>query len=130
VRSGLGILLLGLLATGMGCARLFPEGAPPVNTPSEVKRVTFEVVARDGRCAPSVLAADREGRAVLLTFQVTSVGRSSFFLIPGVGIRKEVPADRTLDISWLADRSGVFEYACTTGRFIGPLTPTGKLAVK
>jgi hypothetical protein len=130
VRSGLGILLLGLLAMGTGCARLFPEGAPPASIPSNARRVSFEVVARDGRCEPSVLAADREGRAILITFQVTTVGRAHFFLIPGVGIRKEVPANSSLEISWLADRSGVHEYACTTGRVIGPLTPTGKLAVK
>jgi len=123
------VVLLGLLSM-TGCARLMPENLPRAAMPADVPHVRFEIVAQGGRCTPSVLAADRQGRAVVLTFQVTSVDRAHFFLVPGASIRKEIPANTRVEISWLADRSGVHEYACTSGRWIGPLTPTGKLAVK
>lgn len=123
------LVLVGVL-TLTGCARLMPENQPRSTVPTDVPHVRFEIVAQDGRCTPAVLAADRQGRAVVLTFLVTSVDRAHFFLVPGAKIRKEVPANTRVEVTWLADRSGVHEYACTSGRWIGPLTATGKLAVK
>jgi hypothetical protein len=119
------MLALVLLAA---CGRL--EQTPPATVAGEVKRVTFEVVARDNRCEPGVLATDREGRAVLVTFQVVSVGKAHLFLVPDLGIRREVPAGTRLDIPVLADRSGIYRYACASFRWIGPLTATGKLAIR
>jgi hypothetical protein len=84
------------------CGRL--ERTPPATTAGEVKRVTFEVVARGNRCEPEVLAADREGRSVLLTFQVVSAEKSHLFLVPDLGVRREVPAGTRVDIPVLADR--------------------------
>jgi hypothetical protein len=106
------------------------ERTPPASVAGEVKRVTFEVVARDNRCEPEVLAADREGRAVLVTFQVVSVGKSHLFVAPDLGIRREVPAGTRVEIPVLADRSGIYRYACTSFRWIGPLTAAGKLAIR
>jgi len=88
------------------------------------------VVARENRCEPSVMAADRGGRAAILTFQVTSVGKDHFFLIPGLGVRQNVPAGTTAAIQVLAGRSGVYDVACTSQRWIGPFATTGKLAIK
>jgi hypothetical protein len=121
-------LLVALLATG--CSWLFGEHVPPSQTSTEVKRVSFQIVARGGRCEPAVLAADREGGPLLIVFDVTSVGGDHFFLVPDVGIRKLVPAGTRLEIPYLAQRSGVFEIACTSARLITPFTRTGKLAIK
>jgi heme/copper-type cytochrome/quinol oxidase subunit 2 len=76
------------------------------------------------------MAVDREGRAVLLTFRVTSVGKEHVFLIPDLSVRRRIPADSQVDIQLLADRSGIYEYACTSRPWIGPFATTGKLAVK
>jgi hypothetical protein len=121
-------LLAALLATG--CSRLFGEYVPPSLTATKVKQVSFQITARDGRCEPAVLAADREGGPLLIVFEVTSMGGDYFFLVSEVGIRKLVPADTRVDIPYLADRSGIFEIACTSSRIMTPLTRTGKLAIK
>jgi len=120
--------LVALLATG--CGSLFGEHVPSSATSQEVKRVTFQIVARDGRCEPAVLAADREGRGLLVVFTVTSVGGDHYFLVSDVGIRKLVPAGTQAEISYLADRSGIFDMACTSSRIMTPLTAKGKLAIK
>jgi hypothetical protein len=122
------VFLATLLATG--CGSLFGEHVPPSATSQEVKRVTFQIVARDGRCEPAVLAADREGRGLLIVFEVTSVGGDHFFLVSGVGIRKVVPAGTQVTIPYLADRSGIFDIACTSSRLMTPFTAKGKLAIK
>jgi len=113
-----------------GCGRLFAERVPPASAPEGVPRVTFEVVARDNRCEPAVLAADREGRAILITFKVTSVGKAHFFLIPDLGIRVAIPAGTEVSIPVLVERSGIFRYGCTGSRWLTPLASKGKLAVK
>ena len=120
--------LLALLVLLAGCARTAPAPPPPV--PADVKKVTFEVVARDNRCEPSVLALDREGRGILVAFQVTSVGKSHQFLIPGLKLRRAVPAGTRVEIPVFVERSGIYEYACAGSRWIGPFTATGKLAIK
>jgi heme/copper-type cytochrome/quinol oxidase subunit 2 len=113
-----------------GCARWFPEHTPVMVTPAEVKRYAFDVVARENRCEPSVLAVDREGRAVILTFQVASIGKEHYFLIPDLGVRVSVPAGTTATVQVLADRSGIYDLACNSQRWIGPFATEGKLAIK
>jgi len=98
--------------------------------PPDAKRVLFEVVARNNRCEPSVMAVDREGRAALITFQVSSVGKEHVFVIPGLFVRRRIPAGSREDIQVLADRSGIYEYACNNQPWIGPFAVTGKLAIK
>jgi hypothetical protein len=97
---------------------------------AEAKRIEFDVVARDNRCEPAVLALDREGRAVQIVFRVTSVGREHRFLIPGLGVRQTVRADTTVEVPVVAEESWIYEYACTSLPWIGPMTSTGKLAIK
>jgi hypothetical protein len=130
VTNRVGVLIaLGALLFG-GCAGGAKDSVSPATIPADMRRITFEVVARNGRCEPSVLAADREGRSLLITFQVTSRERPHYFLLPRAGIRTEVPAGATVEIPWVAERSEILEYACASGRWILPLTPTGKLAIK
>ena len=121
--------LSALLLAG-GCGWLFPDHTYSVLRPADARQVTVEVVARDNRCEPAVLAVDREGRAVLITFQVTSVGKEHVFLIPDLAMRRRIPADSRADVEMLADRSGIYEYACNSQPFIGPFVTTGKLAIK
>jgi hypothetical protein len=126
------MLIVGLagILLAAGCARLFPDRTPVMVTPAEVKRHTFEVVARENRCEPSMLAVDREGRAAILTFQVTSIGKEHFFLIPDLYVRVKIPAGTTATVQVLADRSGIYELACNSQRWIGPFATEGKLAIK
>ena len=130
IRVQVWFLTLMMVALSMGCASLFADRAPTATAPADVKRVTYEIVARDNRCEPSVLAADREGRAILITFQVTSVGKQHKFLIPDLNIRTTVPDGTMVTIPVLADRSGIYKYACTGLSWIGPFDAKGRLAVK
>lgn len=122
----LGIVLV-LLA---GCGRLFAERVPPASAPADVKRAAFEVVARDNRCEPGILAADREGRAILITFKVTSVGKAHYFLIPDLGVRVAIPAGTEVSVPVLVVRSGIYAYGCTGIRWLTPLAAKGKLAIR
>ncbi len=116
-----------LLAAGCG---LLADKPLPGSMPAQLKQITFEIVAQGGHCQPSVLAADREGRSILITFQVTSVGKSHRFLIPDLGVRTTVPAGTQVTIPVVADRGGIFDYACTWSPWITPVTAKGKLAIK
>jgi Cupredoxin-like domain len=124
-----GLMTMTLLSAG--CGRLFKDHLAEGTAPADVKRVTFEIVARDNRCEPAVLAADRDGRSIRITFQVTSVGKPHVFQIPDLEIRQTIPADSQIAIPVIADRSGVYAYACNSVPWINPLlTSTGKLAIK
>lgn len=127
-RLGFLAVLAGLVLGG--CGGFLSERAPRASAPSDMRRIVFEIVAQNGRCEPSVLAADRDGRALLITFQVTGSDRPYYFVVPGADIRKEIPVNTRVEIPWIADRSGIHEYACTSNRWITPFTPTGKLAIK
>jgi hypothetical protein len=113
-----------------GCGSLFADKVPRASAPPDVKRVTFEIVARDNRCEPSVLAADRQGGALLITFQVTSVGKQHVFLIPDLNVRMTIPADSQVSIPLVAEFSGIFKYGCTGLAWLGPFDAKGKLAIK
>lgn len=130
MRRVLPFILISLLLPAGGCGTLFGNRGGDPLVPAEAKKITFEVVAQDNRCEPSVLAADRGGRALAITLQVTSVGKEHTFLIPALNIRQAVAAQTTVSIPVAADRSGIYEYACTNLPWIGPLTPSGKLAIK
>lgn len=129
LRNGaVAILVAGLLVPG--CSGMFADRMPDTVNPAEARQVTIEMLARDNRCEPAVVAVDRQGRAAMITFQVSSVGKEHVFLIPDLSVRRRVPADGRVEIQILADRSGVYEYACTSQPWIGPFATTGKLAVK
>ena len=126
-------MFAGVLVLAAGCGRLFGDRVPLATMPQDIRRVTFEIVARENRCEPSVLAVDRQGRAILIMFQVTSVGKQHVFLIPDLGIRKRIPAGAQVSVPVLAERSGIFQYGCTGSTFfgtLGPLDSKGKLAIK
>ncbi len=123
-------LALGMMVLLMGCGRLFADRTPSANAPAGVKRVTFEIVARGNRCEPAILAVDREGGAILITFQVTSVGKQHVFLISDLDVRMTVPDGMLVLIPVLADRSGIYEVVCTGLPWIGFFDTKGKLAIK
>jgi hypothetical protein len=120
-----------LLIAAMLLAACSRVQAPPAGSlPNNVKRIAFEVVARENRCEPTVLAVDREGGAVVMDFQVTSVGKNHVFLIPDLGVLKWVSAGTRLEFPVLVERSGIHDFACTSYSWIGPFTNRGKLAIK
>ena len=126
-RWTLGLVLVFRIA--VGCAFL-PENIPKVMAPDDVKRITFEIVARNSHCEPAVVAADREGRSLLISFKVNSVGKDHWFIIPDLYVRKMVPAGTEMTIPVVAEWSGIFEFGCTGLRWLGPLDSKSKLAIK
>ncbi len=126
-RAGVRVMVLVLAA---GCGRLLAETTPRATAPDDVRRVTFEIVARDSRCEPAVLAADREGRSLLINFKVNSVGKQHWFIIPDLGVRKTIPAGNEVTIPVVVEQSGIYEYGCTGLRWLGPLDSKGKLAIR
>lgn len=123
-------VLAGVLLLLTGCGRWFADRTPRGTAPPELKRISLEIVARDNRCEPSVLAADREGRAILITFQVTSVGKQHVFQIPELEVRKTIPAGTQVSIPVIVDRSGVYDFGCTSFAWMTPLDSKGRLAIK
>lgn len=123
------VIVLGVVLAA-GCGSMFADRVPRASVPPDVKRATFEIVARDNRCEPSVLAADRQGGALLITFQVTSVGKQHVFLIPDLYIRVTIPADSQVSIPVIAESSGIYQYGCTGLAWLGPLDAKGKLAIR
>jgi len=128
-RQRAGVLVM-VLALAAGCGRLFADKTPKATAPDDVKRVTFEIVARDNRCEPVVLAADREGRALLMVFKVKSVAKQHVFLIPDLGVRTTIPGGTEVTIPVVAEWSGIFEYGCTGLKWLGPFDSKGKLAIR
>jgi hypothetical protein len=122
--------LAGVTLLAVGCGRIFRDRLPEGSAPAELKHLTFDIVARDNRCEPAVLAADREGRAILITFQVTSAGKSHIFQIPDLDVRMRIPEGTQVAIPVVADRAGIYAYACNSVPWIGLLTAAGKLAIK
>jgi len=121
--------LLPILAIS-GCASLFPEISPLAGAPSEAKRLSFTMVARNYRCEPSVIAVDREGRSALVKVTIRSEGVRHIFSIPDLGIRRYLQPGQEATVEFLAERSGVFDFGCTRFPLITPLDHKGKLAIK
>lgn len=121
--------LLPILAI-TGCASLFPDTSPPAGAPSEAKRLSFTIVARNYRCEPSVIAVDREGKSALVKVTIRSEGARQVFSIPDLGIRRFLQPGQEVTVEFLAERSGVFDFGCTRFPLITPLDYKGKLAIK
>ncbi len=123
-------MLVVLVLLMAGCSWILPEHTPTARGPEDLKRITFEIVARGKHCEPAVLAADRQGGALLLVFKVNSVGQPHWFIAPNLGIRKLIPANSEVEIPLVVEWSGIFEYGCTGLRWLGPTDSKGKLAIK
>jgi len=123
-------LLFILMALAVSCARLFPERVPSVKAPSGIRQVSFEIIARDYACHPSVIAVDREGRSVLITLTFKSQGKRHVILIPAGGVRKHLEPGEKLTVEFVADRSGIYKFGCTRFPFLTPFSKKGKLAIK
>lgn len=119
----------------VGCGKvfpLFPDQFPLLRAGEGMKEATFHIVAKDYACDPSVLAIDRDGRAVKVILTVASVGKEHTFNIPDLDIRRTVPAGEESTIQFVADRSGIYEFGCSRfpALWMNPLEQRGKLAIK
>lgn len=123
-------LLFILMALAVSCASLFPERVPSVKAPSGIRHVSFEVIARDYACHPSVIAVDREWRSVLITLTFKSVGKRHVILIPAGGVRKYLEPGEKFTVEFVADRSGIYKFGCARFPLLTPLSKNGKLAIK
>ena len=131
MRPGKGVwLCLPLIVAMIGCGGLFPETSPPTGAPTDVKRLSFALVARNHRCEPSVMAVDRGGRSALVRVTIRSEGARHVFSIPDFGIRRYLEPGQEATVEFLAERSGIFSFGCTRYPLITPLDHKGKLAVR
>ncbi len=128
--AGLAMLLAAACQTKV--FPLFPDGAPSLRAGEGLQEAKFRIVAKDYTCEPKVIALDRDGRAMKVSFTVTSVGREHIFSIPDLNIRRTIPAGQESTIEFVADRSGIFEYGCSRfpSLWMNPLESRGKLAIK
>lgn len=113
-----------------GCTSFFPEISPPAGIPTEAKRLSVAMIARDYRCDPSVIAVDREGRSALVKVTIRSDGARHIFSIPDLDVRRYIEPGEEVTVEFLAERSGVFKYGCTRFPWVGPFDHKGKLAIK
>ena len=123
------LLWVGVALVLCGCS-LFRDQNPAMFSPAEAKKADIDILARNNRCEPTVIAADRSGGALMITFRVTSVGKDHVFVFPAANIRRTVREGETLDIPFTAVYSCVYEIACTSFRWVGPFANTSKLAIK
>ena len=135
-RSGWSVgLACAVWALAAACGKvfpLFPERAPSLRAGEGLKEARLRVEAKDYACDPSVIALDRDGRALKVVFTVASIGREHTFVIPDLDIRRTIPAGQESIIEFVADRSGIFEYGCSRfpSLWMNPLEKRGKLAIK
>jgi hypothetical protein len=116
------------LLLASGCTRLFPERIPAPRAPADAQRFAFDLVARNDRFVPEVIAVDREGRAVLVTLRVRAEGRPCAFTIWALGVRRYLKANETAALTVTAERSGIYAFGCTAlGAVFGI---KGRLAIK
>lgn len=113
-----------------GCTMLFPEISPPAGIPTEAKRLSVMMIARDYRCEPSVIAVDREGRSALVQVTIRSDGARHIFSIPDLNVRRYIEPGQEITVEFLAERSGIFAFGCTRFPWISPFDHKGKLAIK
>lgn len=120
---------------GAACGKvfpLFPEKAPPLRAGEGLKQANVRIVAKDYACDPSIIAIDRDGRALLVSLSVASVDKEHVFAIPDLDIRRTIPAGEETTIEFVANRSGIFEFGCSRfpALWMNPLEKRGKLAIK
>jgi len=124
------------LVLAAGCQKkifpLFPDGAPSLRAGEGLQEAKLRILAKDYACDPKVIALDRDGRAMKVSFTVVSVGKEHIFSIPDLNIRRTIPANQESTIEFVADRSGIFEYGCSRfpSLWMNPLESRGKLAIK
>lgn len=126
---------LPVLLAAAGCGKvfpLFPDKAPSLRAGEGLKEVKIRIEARESTCDPSVIALDREGRALRVSFTVAAVGREHTFVIPDLDIRRTIPPGQESTIEFVADRAGIFEFGCSRfpSLWMNPLEKRGKLAIK
>jgi hypothetical protein len=119
----------------VGCGKvfpLFPEQFPLLRAGEGMKEATFHIVAKDYTCDPSVIAIDREGRAVKVTLIVNSVDKEHIFTIPDLYIRRPVPPGTEVSTVFVVDRSGIYEFGCSRfpALWMNPLEKRGRLAIQ
>ena len=117
---------------GCGVFPLFPEQAPSLRAGEGLKETKFRIEAKESTCDPSLIAIDRDGRALKVGITVASVGREHIFLIPDLNIRRTVAAGEESTIEFVADKSGIYEFGCSRfpALWMNPLEKRGKLAIK
>ncbi len=126
IRVLIGVSLLWL----SGCRGLFlSEGGGTATAPDSVPRLSFALRAESGRCDLATVPVRRQGRAVLVVLSVQSVGRQHTLLIPDLHIRRTVGEGKEETIQFVADRSGIYEFGCTTFSSLGPFAWRGKITV-
>ncbi len=115
-----------------GCGKVFPDQWPLLRAGERMKEATFRIVAKDYACDPSVIAIDREGRAVKVSLTVASADKETIFAIPDLYIRRTVPPGGEITIVFVADRSGIFEFGCSRfpALWMNPLEKRGRLAIQ
>ena len=126
-----GVAPLLVVACGKGSS-LFPEQFPQLRAGEGMKEATFHIVAKDYTCDPSVIAIDREGRAVKVTLIVTSVDKEHIFNIPDLYVRRPVPPGAEVTTVFVVDRSGIYEFGCSRfpALWMNPLEKRGRLAIQ
>ena len=112
-----------------GCSILLTDRGGTAAAPESVPQLAYTLRAESGRCDKDLLVVRRQGRSVLVTLTVQSVGGRHIVLIPDLGIRRTVKEGTEETIQFLADRSGIYTYGCTPYPFLGPFAWKGKITV-
>lgn len=101
------------------------SGDPSPVAGGEIKE--FSITAKDWVFDPDTITVNR-GDTVKL--HITSVDVMHGFGLPDFGINERIEAGKTIDVQFVADKTGTFDFSCTVFCGSGHSRMKGQLIVK
>ncbi len=69
----------------------------------------FSIVAKKGEFVPNTMYANFGDE---ITIKITSIDEEHGFSLPAFGINTKVPAGKTVEVKFIADKKGMFDFNC------------------
>lgn len=103
------------------------DGAKEKESSQSAPLKKFAINAYQFAFEPDIIEVD-EGDEVLITITSTDVGHG--FALPDFGINRKIPPEESVTVTFMADKSGEFEFFSSVYSGKGWKNMTGKLVVK
>lgn len=117
------ILIFGVLLIS-GCTQSAPPASSPPATTGEIKE--FNITAKQWEFSPSTINVNK-GDTVKL--HITSIDVTHGFGLPDFGVYETLNPGSTIDVEFVADKTGTFTFACTVVCGTGHSGMNGQLVV-
>lgn len=118
---------LALLILVSSCTSQNNQGntqGPPMPPIGETK--TFSIEAKQFEFLPNTIEVNK-GDTIVLNLKSTDVAHG--FYLPEFNVNKEIPAGQEVQVKFVADKSGTFNFKCNVPCGSGHMEMTGTLVV-